>query len=311
MNNKIYDIIIIGGGPAGISAAIYSKRKKLDTLIITMDIGGGLLVSGKIENYPGFIGKNSYELVEILGKQLKALDVEIKYGEVKKVEKEGEIFKVIANEGEYLAKAIIACSGSIPRKLNVPGEDKLIGRGVSYCAICDAPFSKNKIAAIIGGGNSAFQALESVSKYAKKVYLIHRSDKFRADPILINIAKSLNNVEFILNSIVTKINGENKVESITIKNIITNEEYDLNVDMIFIEIGRESKIDYIKHLVKLDEKGQIIVDKYQKTSCEGIFAAGDVTDRPYKQAIVAAGDGAIAALSAYDYLIRKGISPLK
>jgi thioredoxin-disulfide reductase len=311
MDNKIYDVIIIGGGPAGISAAIYSKRKKLDTLVITMDIGGGLLVSGHIENYPGFIGKNSYELVEILEKQLKALDVEIKYSEVKRIEKEGEIFKVMANEGEYLAKAIIACSGSIPRKLNVPGEDKLIGRGVSYCAICDAPFSKNKIAAIIGGGNSAFQALESVSKYAKKAYLIHRSDKFRADPILIDIAKSLNNVEFMLNSIITKINGENKVESITIKNIITNEEYDLNVDMIFVEIGREPKIDYIKHLVKLDERGQIVVDKYQKTSCEGIFAAGDVTDRPYKQAIVAAGDGAIAALSAYDYLIRKGISPLK
>ncbi|MEM4706757.1 MAG: FAD-dependent oxidoreductase, partial [Candidatus Methanomethylicaceae archaeon] len=303
MLNKIYDVIIIGCGPAGASAAIYAVRKKLKTLVISKDIGGQLLITGHLENYLGFIGGNGIDLVEIIKKQLEALNIEIKYEEVKKVEKENDIFKVITEKETFLGKAIIATGGSIPKKLGIPEEENFIGRGISYCAICDAPFARNKVAAVVGGGNSAFHALITVAKYANKVYLIHRRDEFRADAILIDQAKKLNNVEFLTNTIIEKIIGKEKVEGIIIKNLLNGTSYELKVNVVFVEIGREVHVDYIKHLVNIDENNRIIVDKYQRTSCKGIFAAGDITDRPYKQAIISAGDGAVAALSAYDYLI--------
>lgn len=303
MSSEIYDVIIIGCGPAGASAAIYSVRKKMKTLVISKDVGGQILIAGKLENYLGFIGENSSNLIEIFEKQLRALNVEIIYDEVNKVEKTNGIFKVLTNGRSFLGRTIIATGGSVPKKLGVPGEEDFIGRGVSYCAICDAPFSKNRTAAVIGGGNSAFHALLAVAKYANKVYLIHRRDSFKADAILIDEAKKLNNVEFLMNSIVEKIFGRTKLEGIVIKNLLDGKVYSLNLDFIYVEIGRDIKIDYIKHLVKTNEFGYVIVDKYQRTSCEGIFAAGDITDRPYKQAIIAAGDGAVAALSAYDYII--------
>ncbi|MEM1573154.1 MAG: FAD-dependent oxidoreductase [Candidatus Methanomethylicaceae archaeon] len=314
MLNKIYDVIIIGCGPAGASAAIYAVRKKLKTLVISKDIGGQLLITGHLENYLGFIGGNGIDLVEIIKKQLEALNIEIKYEEVKKVEKENDIFKVITEKETFLGKAIIATGGSVPKKLGIPEEENFIGRGISYCAICDAPFARNKVAAVVGGGNSAFHALITVAKYANKVYLIHRRDEFRADAILIDQAKKLNNVEFLTNTIIEKIIGKEKVEGIVIKNLLNGTSYELKVNVIFVEIGREVHVDYIKHLVNIDENNKIIVDKYQRTSCKGIFAAGDITDRPYKQAIISAGDGAVAALSAYDYLIysmKNGTSPKK
>ncbi|MDH5806924.1 MAG: FAD-dependent oxidoreductase [Candidatus Methanomethylicaceae archaeon] len=314
MLNKIYDVIIIGCGPAGASAAIYAVRKKLKTLVISKDIGGQLLITGHLENYLGFIGGNGIDLVEIIKKQLEALNIEIKYEEVKKVEKENDIFKVITEKETFLGKAIIATGGSIPKKLGIPEEENFIGRGISYCAICDAPFARNKVAAVVGGGNSAFHALITVAKYANKVYLIHRRDEFRADAILIDQAKKLNNVEFLTNTIIEKIIGKEKVEGIIIKNLLNGTSYELKVNVVFVEIGREVHVDYIKHLVNIDENNRIIVDKYQRTSCKGIFAAGDITDRPYKQAIISAGDGAVAALSAYDYLIysmKNGTSPKK
>lgn len=303
MSSEVYDVIIIGCGPAGASAAIYAARKKLRALVISRDLGGQLLIAGRLENYLGFIGGESFNLIEIIERQLRELNVEIVLNEVKKVEKMNEIFKVITDKEAFLGRSIIATGGSIPKKLGIPGEEDFIGRGVSYCAICDAPFSRNRTAAVIGGGNSAFHALLTVAKYANKVYLIHRRDSFRADPILIDEARKLNNVEFLMNSTVEKIFGKNKLEGIVIKNLLDGKTYNLNMDVIYIEIGREVNIDYIKHLVKTDESGYIIVDKHQRTSCEGIFAAGDITDRPYKQAIVAAGDGAVAALSAYDYIV--------
>ncbi|MEM2177937.1 MAG: FAD-dependent oxidoreductase [Candidatus Methanomethylicaceae archaeon] len=314
MLNKIYDVIIIGCGPAGASAAIYAVRKKLKTLVISKDIGGQLLITGHLENYLGFIGGNGIDLVEIIKKQLEALNIEIKYEEVKKVEKENDIFKVITEKETFLGKAIIATGGSVPKKLGIPEEENFIGRGISYCAICDAPFARNKVAAVVGGGNSAFHALITVAKYANKVYLIHRRDEFRADAILIDQAKKLNNVEFLTNTIIEKIIGKEKVEGIVIKNLLNGTSYELKVNVVFVEIGREVHVDYIKHLVNIDENNKIIVDKYQRTSCKGIFAAGDITDRPYKQAIISAGDGAVAALSAYDYLIysmKNGTSPKK
>ncbi|MEM5870919.1 MAG: FAD-dependent oxidoreductase, partial [Candidatus Aenigmatarchaeota archaeon] len=215
-------------------------------------------------------------------------------------------FKVILSDGRiFLAKAIIVACGNKPRKLNVPNEDKLIGRGVSYCATCDAPLFRNKIVAVVGGGNSALEAALLLANYASKVYLIHRRDSFRADEITVKKVRENSKIELVLNSIVTEIIGEKKVERIKIKNLITNEENFLDVNGIFIEIGYEPKIDFVKDLVKVNERNEIIVDLDMKTSCEGIFAAGDVTNIKHKQAIIAAGTGAIAALSAYDYITKK------
>lgn len=314
MQNEVYDVLIIGCGPAGASAAIYAVRKKLKTLVISKDVGGQLLLTGHLENYPGFIGGTGIELAEIIKKQLEMLNVEIKFEEVKMVKKENDVFKIITERGEYFSKTIIVTGGSVPKKLGLPGEEDLIGRGISYCAICDAPFARNKTAAVVGGGNSALHAVLSVAKYASKVYLIHRRDEFRADGVLVDQAKKLNNVEFLTNTVVEKIIGRDRLEGIVVKDLSSGALRELKVNIMFVEIGREVRVDYIKHLVNLDENNRIIVDKYQRTSCKGIFAAGDVTDRPYKQAIISAGDGAVAALSAYDYLIysmKNGSSPSK
>lgn len=303
--SRVYDVIIVGCGPAGVSAAIYTKRKMLDVLVISKDIGGQVLLTGFIENYPGFEGVRGEALVEIFERQLKGLGVDVKIGEVERVERDGEIFKVISSEGNFSGKTVIVTGGSTYKRLNVPGEERLIGRGVSFCATCDAPFARNREVAVVGGGNAALQSAELLSRYAKMVYIIHRRDKFRADQVLVERVKRHQNVQFIMNSVVTEIKGDKRVEGIIVKDKEGNIA-EMKLDMVFIEVGREVKADYIKHLVRTNEWGQIVVDRRQRTSCEGVFAAGDITDRPYQQAIIAAGDGAVAALSAYDFLTEKG-----
>lgn len=305
VDQRVFDVVIVGCGPAGTAAAIYTKRKMLDVLVISKDIGGQVLLTGFIENYPGFEGVRGETLVDIFERQLRGLGVDVKIGEVEKVEKEGKIFKIISSEGDFYSKTVIVTGGSTHKKLNIPGEDKLLGRGVSFCATCDAPFSRNREVAVVGGGNAALQSAELLSRYAKRVNIIHRRDKFRADEVLVERVKKHQNVQFIMNSMLIEIKGESKVEGIILRDKDGNIT-DMKVDMVFIEIGREVKVDYVKNLVKTNDSGQIIVDKWQRTTCEGIFAAGDITDRPYQQAIIAAGDGAVAALSAYDFLMEKG-----
>lgn len=302
----VYDIIIVGCGPAGVTAAIYAKRKMLDVLVISKDIGGQVLLTGYIENYPGFVGVKGQALAEIFEGQLRELGVDVKLGEVERVERDGDLFRTHSSEGVFLSRAVIVTGGSVYKKLDVPGEDRLLGRGVSFCATCDAPFARNKDVAVVGGGNAALQSSELLSRYANRVYLIHRREKFRADEILVERVKKHQNVEFLMNYVVIEIKGDNRVEGISVKNTITGETRKMKVNMVFIEIGREVKVDYIKPLVKTTPTGQIIVDRAQRTDCEGVFAAGDITDRPYQQAIIAAGDGAVAALSAYDFLMEKG-----
>lgn len=300
-----YDVIIIGGGPAGLTAAIYAGRRLLKTLVISLNIGGQALLTEQIENYPGYLDKSGPKLMKIFETQARSFGAEILIGYVQKVEKTGENFKVITNVGEFEAKAIIVAAGKMPRRLNVPGEEKFLGRGISTCVTCDAPFAKNKIVAVIGGGNSAVEGVEVLSKFAKKIYLIHRKEEFRADEITLERIKKLENVEFVLNSVVIEFIGEKKLEKIRIQNLKSGEIKELEVQMVFLEIGHESKIDFVKHLVKTNEFNEIITNKLGETSCEGIFAAGDVTDCAYKQLVIAAGEGAIAALSAYNYLARK------
>jgi thioredoxin reductase (NADPH) len=302
---ETYDVIIVGGGPAGITAAIYARRKLLKTMLISRDIGGQVLLTGYIENYPGYTGRSGGGLADVFEQQVKEFGTEIVLGDVERVEREGELFRVISNEGRFLARAVIVTAGSTYKKLNVPGEEEFFGRGVSTCATCDAPLARGRVAAVVGGGNAALQGAELLAKYASKVYMIHRRDQFRADELLVERAKRLANVEALLNSEVIEVRGDKKVEGVLIRDVRTGEVRELRVERVFVEIGREIKLDYIKHLVETNEIGQVVVDRSQRTSCEGIFAAGDITDLPYGQAVIAAGDGAVAALSAYDYLMQK------
>ncbi|MBM5804603.1 MAG: FAD-binding protein [Candidatus Verstraetearchaeota archaeon] len=303
---ETYDVIIVGGGPAGITAAIYTRRKLLKTLLISKDIGGQILLTGYLENYPGFVERSGIALADVFERQIKELGTEILVGEVKRVKRVGDRFKVISSEGEFLARVLIVTGGSSYKKLNVPGEEEFFGRGVSTCATCDAPLARNRVVAVVGGGNAALQGVELLAKYASKVYAIHRRERFRADEILVERVRGMPNVEPVLNSEVKEVRGEKKVEGVLIKDVKTGEVKELMAERVFIEVGREIKLDYIKHLVRINKIGQVIVDREQRTSCRGIFAAGDITDLKYGQAIIAAGDGAVAALSAYDYLMEKG-----
>lgn len=305
-----WDAIIVGGAAAGLSAAIYTCRKKMRTLVITVDVGGQNLLTEQEENYPGYMEMSGPKLMQIFQEQAVKFGAEFVFGKAVKLDKVGDEFKVTVGSGEeYFGKIIILASGKIARKLGVPNEDKFLGRGVHTCATCDAPFAKGKTVAVIGGGNSAIEAAELLSKFAGKVYLIHRRDDFRADPITVDKVKALPNVEFVLNSEVREIKGDQKVVGITVENAKTNEKREINLDSVFIEIGYILDTEWVKHLVKTNELGEIVVNKKTETSQPGIFAAGDVTDSPYKQTVTAAGEGAIAGLSAYNWLRGKEGKP--
>jgi thioredoxin reductase (NADPH) len=305
----IYDVIIIGAGPAGLTAAIYTSRRKLKTLILSKNLGGQAILATSIKNYPGFISIRGVKLIQKLESQVKKFDVEMVYDEAEKIEEKNGIFIVKTSKGKFEGKSVILAFGKVPRSLKVPGEKKFTGKGISYCAICDLPLFKNKTIAVVGGGNSALEAVLEGSKIAKKVYLIHRRSEFRGFEDLIKKVKSRKNVEFILNSIVKKFEGNEFLREVVVKNKITGEVRKLKVDGAFIEIGYETKTDWVKNFVKLDEYGQIIVNNKCETfypnSNEvrpGVFACGDVTNTPFKQIIVAAGEGCKAGLQAWNYL---------
>lgn len=297
-----YDVVIVGAGPAGLSAAIYCMRKMLKTVVLSKDVGGQVMLTGFIENYLGYRNKNGVELAGIFEAQAREFGTPITNAEVEKVDLAGNEFLTKTSEGEFKSKVVIVTGGSSYKMLNVPGEKELLGRGVSVCATCDGPFAKGRVVAVVGGGNAAFQSAELLAKYAKKVYIIHRRRSFRADEILVQRAKKTPNVELITERGVVEITGNRKVDGMVLIDPETNTKTKMDLDMVFVEIGRIVKVDYVSHLVETNRIGQIVVDREQKTSCKGIFAAGDITDRKYGQAIIAAGDGAVAALSAYDYL---------
>jgi thioredoxin reductase (NADPH) len=304
-----YDVIIVGGGPAGLTAGIYAARRNLKTLIITMTVGGQVLLPKNICNYPGFLNVSGINFVKKVQKQAERAGAEILLDEVKEILPQEKEYLVKTQTKEFIAKAIILAFGKKPRKLNVPGEEKFIGKGVSYCATCDAPLYKNKTVAVVGGGNSALDAALLLSKFAKKVYLIHRRDEFRGFESLVDEVKKKKNVEFLLSSVVVEIKGENLVKSILVKDLKTEEIKEIGVDGIFIEVGYDVDPSLVKNLVKLDEHNQIVVNQKCQTFYPdrdeirpGIFAAGDVTNNIFKQIVVAAGEGAKAALAVYNYL---------
>jgi len=298
----MYDTIIIGSGPAGFTAGIYAARREMKTLIIGKEPGGQLVWAAEIENYPGFKSINSIDLINKMQEQVKGSGVEMKYDEVKVIKKQDNGFEVITNKEKYVTKTIILALGLTPRRLAIPGEQELTGKGVSYCANCDGPFYKGKVVAVVGGGNSALDAAEVLAKIASKVYLIHRRQEFRGFEALVDEVKTKDNIEFILDSEIKEIIGEQKLEKVIIINNKTKQEKELVIDGLFIEIGRIARTDLVADLVKRDERDQIIIDEKCHTSLPGIFAAGDVTPTEFKQITIATGQGTIAALAAYQYL---------
>jgi len=299
----MYDVIIIGAGPTGLTAAIYAARRMMKTLVVAKNIGGQVIWASDIKNLPGINEISGVELANKMSQQVKNLGVEIKIDQVKKISKNKDGgFTLEAGKGEYSGKTIILANGLSPKKLNLPNENELTGRGISYCATCDAPLYKGKIVAVVGGGNAALDAADVLSKAGNKVYLIYRQEQFRAFESLVAEVKSRDNVEIMLDSNVFEIMGEQKLEKIKVRNSVDQSVKELAVDGLFIEIGHEPKTDWAAELVERDEKGQIIVDASGLTSQPGVFAAGDVTPIAYKQIIIGCGQGAVAALSAYKYL---------
>lgn len=298
----MYDVIIIGTGPAGYTAAIYAARRQMKTLVIGKEAGGQLVWASEIENYPGFKKIDNFELITKMQDQVKSLNVEILSSEVQKIQKVEEKFVLNTASGTYEASTVIIAMGLSPRRLEIKGEKEFNARGVSYCANCDGPFYKDKIVTVIGGGNAALDAAEVLSKIAKQVYLVHRNDQFKGFEILLEEVKKKANIELILNSEVKEISGNLKVEKISILNNQTNETRELNTDGVFVEIGRIASTDLVDELVERDEKNQILVDEKCKTKTPGVFACGDVTQVPFKQITIACGQATIAALAAYEYL---------
>jgi thioredoxin-disulfide reductase len=302
----MYDVIIIGGGAAAMSAAIYSSRREMKTLVIARDIGGQMLWASTIENYPGFKSIAASELSQKMFEQAKNLGVEIKMAEAQKIvhSPDGN-FEVAAGRETFAGKTIIIAIGAERRKLNIPGEKELTGRGVAYCANCDGPLFRGKTVAVVGGGNSALDAAGLLSKIATKIYLINQMKDFQAFEALQNKIKNETNIEKIFSSQIEEIKGEKKVAGIIVKNLKDNSLREIAVDGIFIEIGFAVNTDIAATLIKTNNKREIVVNEEYKTSTPGIFAAGDCTDRPFKQIVISASQGAIAALSAYQYIQMK------
>jgi len=311
---EIYDVIIVGAGIAGLSAALYSARQKMKTLVISKDLGGQLTLTDLIENYPAIDATTGIGLAQKIEKQAKKFNAKFIYGEeIYRIEKNAEgLFKLYGIQGQYLSKTVILAFGKTPRELNVPGEARLKGKGVSYCAICDAAFFKDKPAAVVGEGEPGLEAIELLSRYARPAYYISKSTSLvGGDEGTIKSIVENPNVKLYLGYSVKEIFGNNKVEGIIIENLKTKETVEIQLEGVIIEMGYVLKTDFVKDLVKLNEKGEIIVDELGRTSQEGIFAAGDVTNTPYKQAVVAAAEGVKAALSAYNYLRSKaGLPPV-
>lgn len=298
----MFDILIIGSGPAGMTAAIYGKRSGLDVAIFEKNAPGGAMINtNKIENYPGVLSCDGATLAMNMYEQMSNLGVTYFSLEVEKIEKEKDIFKVYANDEVYLSKTVIIATGTKNKKLSVKNEDKFSGRGISWCAICDGNFYKNKRVAVVGGGNSALEEGLYLSTLASKVYVIHRRDTFRADDIIVNKLKEKENVEFILDTTINEFSGDKRLEKILIYNLKEKSEKWLDIDGVFEYIGQEADYKFFKDLEICNEKGYILVNTNFETKIKGLFAAGDIVNKEIRQIATAVNDGAIAALNASRY----------
>jgi len=303
-SNVLYDTIIIGGGPAGFTAAVYCMRKGLKTAMIVKLPGGQVSETSSVENYLGFRYIEGFDLVEKFKDQVKQF--EIAYSEGKEVigleSNSSQKTVILSDSTAYKTKTVIIATGCTWRKLGVPGEDEFLGRGVAYCVTCDAPLFKNKIVTVVGGGNSGVEAALDLARIARLVKLIVRGDAITADKLLTDKLSLYENVEIVYDSEINKIKGDKVVSSIVRRNRTTGELIEEPADGIFVEIGLAPNIKFADGLLALNKSGEIVIDGNCKTSIAGIYAAGDVTSVPYNQIVIAAGEGAKAALSVYHYI---------
>ncbi len=303
-----YDVVIIGAGPAGLSAALYSARACLNTLVFEKNMVGGLITqTEEIENYPGSgFGATGFSLTQQMFHQAEEAGAKFAYDEVKKIEPIDDGFVIKTSlKGEYLATAVIIAGGTVPRLLGIKGEVEFRGKGVSYCATCDAGFFRGKDVAVIGGGDTAIKEADYLTRFSKKVTVFHRRDSLRAATATISKVSKNSKLEIVYNTIVEEIYGNEIVEGLRIKNVVTDSASEFPIDGVFIFAGYDPNTDIYNGLLDLDENGNIITDSEMKTSYKGIFAAGDIRNTALRQVITAAADGAVAAVQAEKYISSK------
>ena len=311
----VYDAIIVGGGPAGLTVGLYTSRAGMKSLLIeSLAAGGQAAATDAIENYPGFPDRiKGSDLIDKFKRQVEIFGLEFSSGEVKNIERwkteDFNVWQVVVGDRTYNALAIIVAVGARPKELGVPGENKLRGKGVSYCATCDGPFFHNLDIVVVGGGDTAVKEALFLTRFARKVILVHRRDRLRATKVLQERALSHEKINFIWNSVVTKILGETTVEGIRINNLKTEEESDIPCRGVFIFVGINPNTRFLKATVEMDEEGYIITDENMKTSADGIYACGDCRQKLLRQIVTACGDGATAAFAAQQYVEElKGIA---
>ena len=304
MTDVEFDLVIIGGGPAGLTAGLYASRARLKTLLLEVNLPGGqVLITDWVENYPGYPdGISGIDLVRGMTDQAKRFGLEMGTGKVESIGRDGMVNIVTTGDHGIRTHAVVIATGASPKRLGVPGEDQFFGKGISSCATCDGPFYKGRVVAAVGGGDTAVQESVFLTKFASKVYLIHRRDQFRAEKILQERALTNDKIEVVWDTVVTGVSGLTHVENIHIRNVKTGEGRTLRADAFFVWIGILPNADFLGNTVRRDDFGFILADDHMATSVPGIFAAGDVRSTPLRQIATAVGDGAIAAYSAEHYI---------
>ena len=302
--SHVHDVIIIGGGPAGYTAALYAARAGLDTVVVErLSVGGQMALTGEIENYPGFDqGVDGFTLGAKMQAGAERSGAKTEYAEVVSVELEGKVKTITTTSGELLSRTVIIATGADPRRLGLPGEDALVGRGIHYCAHCDGRFYKGKTVAVVGGGNSAVSDAIYLSRLCERVVLIHRRDSLRATRIYHEPLQKAQNIELILDTTVTDYIADTRLRGVRIKNTKTSEESELSIDGLFVSIGRKPSTHLFKGALELDEGGYIVADESTKTGIDGVFAVGDVRKKHLRQIVTAVADGAVAADFAEEYI---------
>ena len=302
-SENVHQCLIIGSGPAGLSAALYAARANLKPIVLSgMDLGGQVSKTGAIENYPGFPSIEGPEMVSIFQSQAEQFGAEIVFDSATEVDLNQRPFKVTTYGGEFLAETLIITTGASIRELGVPGETEFTGRGVSYCATCDGHFFKDKDLVVVGGGDSALKEGIFLTRFAKSVTIVHRRDELRGGPYLANKAKENPKINFIWDTIVTEIIGDGNVTAVRLKNKKTGEEEEQAIDGVFIFIGHIPNTELFKGQLETDEQGYLVIDKQMHTNIPGVFAAGEVGDPHFQQVVVSTGMGAAAAMEAVEFL---------
>ncbi len=302
-----YDVLIVGGGPAGMTAAIYSARAGFQTVLLDPMGGGGLVsTTDMIHNYPGFPeGVSGFGLMESMSEQAKTYGAKILYGEVEDLRQDNNLFRARASEEEYVARTVIYAAGTTPRKLGVPGEAELIGRGVGFCATCDGPLHKDKVVAVVGGGDSALTAAEFLTRFAREVMVIHRRDQFRAGQAAVKRIMGHPKITLKIPSVVREIRGNDRLSSILVEDLVSKEIREIPVDGLFLYIGWNPNVAPIRNLVDITPSGHVRTGEDMSTKTPGLFVAGDIREKPFRQVATAVGDGANAAWSAERFLMEE------